>query len=1325
MYISSFHIDGFGILSDVTVEDLHPGINIFFGPNEAGKSTCLEFLRAMLTGYPLSKELKAKYKPVSGAQPGGSLLINCENQDGSLEKIHLTRRPSPSKGLTLLGEDGNLIAEERLAAIFAGISPEVYHKVFGFSLGELESFENLSAEGVREALYGASFGPGLVSPALALEELKKRKDKLLKNSAAQPSLNSSLSQLEEKRALILQKESDIAAYDQYCNARDRHREELASLQIKRGELEARQRKLQRRLSIWEQWDQWRKIKDRLERMPLLPPSFPAEALQRLAMIRAMRDERERDLAAQRKKLESLRERRSRLVYDKTLVELRPALHSLAERKSAYRQALNDLDGITQNLDRAREELGDLLTRLGSEWDCGRIRGTNRSLFARENLSRHEEELHNAQLSYQAARDSLESANQEVEACEKAWESANEVLAQFPEPKEIISASEQDELRQAMGRLNESRRLEKTREEAFKNAREAFFRALSQAKIAINIDDMDILAESEKILKNIDSHREEARLLADELKTRQDELEAIRQKSARLEENAESIRLKAEATIAQTQANPASSRDLVEARSRALRSLRSLGAQINSTNERLQDLEGRISSLPQPAPAFNWTLLVTAGLLIFGGGGLFLAHYFLGLTEFTIPNGPAISINLWMCYLALACGVVMLAFGLPANSEEKRRHQKEVAQLQASRENTIQRLAEYNEQARQLLEMAEVASLDPITLDAAEMLLEREKEQCIHEERSQREAENLQRELTAIRMQLSAMQRDAQQKEREIQQCRRGWLSLVESMHITDCPSPESLSTVFARVEAASIALGNVQSCNQELEELWEDLHILESTISSMPAIEQRLQSAPEPLCLEDAVKQTLEAFNESNNAKEQRNIALSALKTVENTLMSARRRQDEAALRLEKASENLDERRKDWAGVTADFGLGENMDPAIMREALQLMDQALLAEEKLARYAQERQRSETEKLTFEAELADFLTRLGKDTDENADRILQLDSLLQEADKALEILNEQKQLDKLISGQEDEYGAREASLEAGKSQLRALLLQGEKDNENDFVETARLVEEKRDLENELGNLESSLRVAAGKEPMEVFLQAFQEEKREDQEQRLYQLERELAELGNRIQEEATSLGNMEGRLENMVADDSLSRLRQEEAILSATVEEKTWEWAKISLAEAILLKAKQKFEKERQPEVIRIASDIFSLLTNGKWLGLKSSLEDTRLEFLSAQGENIPTHLLSRGTQEQAYLALRLAYIRDHARHATPLPLIMDEILVNFDPERAERAAHSFAELVQNPPQNKVQQILYFTCQPHIVDMLRAKAPDSRLYTIEKGNISAA
>ena len=52
MRIDGWHADGFGILKDFERADLEPGVTVLLGENEAGKSTLLAFVRAMLFGFP-------------------------------------------------------------------------------------------------------------------------------------------------------------------------------------------------------------------------------------------------------------------------------------------------------------------------------------------------------------------------------------------------------------------------------------------------------------------------------------------------------------------------------------------------------------------------------------------------------------------------------------------------------------------------------------------------------------------------------------------------------------------------------------------------------------------------------------------------------------------------------------------------------------------------------------------------------------------------------------------------------------------------------------------------------------------------------------------------------------------------------------------------------------------------------------------------------------------------------------------------------------------------------------------------------------------------
>ncbi len=65
--------------------------------------------------------------------------------------------------------------------------------------------------------------------------------------------------------------------------------------------------------------------------------------------------------------------------------------------------------------------------------------------------------------------------------------------------------------------------------------------------------------------------------------------------------------------------------------------------------------------------------------------------------------------------------------------------------------------------------------------------------------------------------------------------------------------------------------------------------------------------------------------------------------------------------------------------------------------------------------------------------------------------------------------------------------------------------------------------------------------------------------------------------------------------------------------------------------------------------------------------------------------------LSGGTAQQLYLAVRFGLVEHFAETAEPLPIVMDDILVNFDPERAQLTARSIERLAES------QQVIYFTC----------------------------
>ena len=94
---------------------------------------------------------------------------------------------------------------------------------------------------------------------------------------------------------------------------------------------------------------------------------------------------------------------------------------------------------------------------------------------------------------------------------------------------------------------------------------------------------------------------------------------------------------------------------------------------------------------------------------------------------------------------------------------------------------------------------------------------------------------------------------------------------------------------------------------------------------------------------------------------------------------------------------------------------------------------------------------------------------------------------------------------------------------------------------------------------------------------------------------------------------------------------------------------------------------------------------------------------------NAEGETITVDKLSRGTREAVYLSLRLALIGAYARRGAVLPMVLDDVLVNFDAHRATKAAELLVDFSKNG-----YQLLMFTCHDHMRDMFHNLGADVRI-----------
>src|SRR5665647_3077031 len=89
MKLRTIHVEGFGLLRDKTLQ-LDGPLTVLYGVNEAGKSTLMGFIRAVLFGFPARGA--GSLEPLLGAAHGGYLTL--ETVEG--ECIRVERREGAS-----------------------------------------------------------------------------------------------------------------------------------------------------------------------------------------------------------------------------------------------------------------------------------------------------------------------------------------------------------------------------------------------------------------------------------------------------------------------------------------------------------------------------------------------------------------------------------------------------------------------------------------------------------------------------------------------------------------------------------------------------------------------------------------------------------------------------------------------------------------------------------------------------------------------------------------------------------------------------------------------------------------------------------------------------------------------------------------------------------------------------------------------------------------------------------------------------------------------------------------------------------------------------
>jgi len=181
------------------------------------------------------------------------------------------------------------------------------------------------------------------------------------------------------------------------------------------------------------------------------------------------------------------------------------------------------------------------------------------------------------------------------------------------------------------------------------------------------------------------------------------------------------------------------------------------------------------------------------------------------------------------------------------------------------------------------------------------------------------------------------------------------------------------------------------------------------------------------------------------------------------------------------------------------------------------------------------------------------------------------------------------------------------------------------------------------------------------------------------------------------------GALDARLESAAAEARSGELRLAEEGIRARIARALESYAELKVAARLLEESLAVHEAARQPLVLRRAQELFARITDGRYQRLATPLGRFELSVAAAGGVGKVPQSLSRGTAEQLYLALRLSYIEHLAGAHPALPVLMDDVLVNFDGGRRWTAAGLIADFAAT------RQVIFFTCHESTAKALRGAA----------------
>ena len=335
MELRELNLIAFGPFTDRTLrfEQSPGGLYIIYGPNEAGKSSSLRALKALLFGIPTRTT-------DNFIHPHGDLRIGGCLRDSNGRELHFVRRKGYKN--TLLTPEGEPLDDTVLNPFLGGVTAELFGSLFAIDHEELVrgGREILAQKGeVGQALFTASLGSPVVHEVL--EQLDSEADALFRPRGSTQIINSALAEYQQLNRSIREVTLSSREWQEHRQALEQATRQLDQLQTELIETRTEIARLERIRRVLPKLARRSELLQKLEGFSdivILPGDFGERRRNTITEL-----EQARLLERQaRARLDRLQQQLAEIDLQEAVLAQAESIDQLHQRLESYRKAQQEL-----------------------------------------------------------------------------------------------------------------------------------------------------------------------------------------------------------------------------------------------------------------------------------------------------------------------------------------------------------------------------------------------------------------------------------------------------------------------------------------------------------------------------------------------------------------------------------------------------------------------------------------------------------------------------------------------------------------------------------------------------------------------------------------------------------------------------------------------------------------------------------------------------------------------------------------------------------------------------------------------------------------------